>query len=310
MIPGLPNLYDEPFSDSSQIPTFLVSELARRHVTVSLSGDGGDELLGGYSRYFTTEQWWHRIRGVPVWMRHLAAHGLLAVGSGGWDRVGRGMASISKKESRWHNLSNHIIKLAGVLSVDDTSSLYRHFISHWPKPDHVVINGKEPDTHVTQPPLRMDTVVEQIMALDALTYLPDDILVKLDRAAMGVSLESRVPLLDHRVVEFVWRLPLSMKIRDGQGKWILRQVLYRYVPKKLIDRPKMGFGVPIDTWLRGPLNDWAEELLDERRLKREGYLNPVPIRKKWAEQLSGKRNWQYHLWDVLMFQSWLDQQNA
>ena len=182
-------------------------------------------------------------------------------------------------------------------------------VSEWTSPEDVVLNGKEPPTLLSERNLwpSIDDNVARMMALDTLTYLPDDILAKVDRASMGISLEVRVPLLDHRVVEFAARLPLFMKIRDGQGKWLLRQILYKYVPKTLLERPKMGFGVPIDTWLRGPLRDWAESLLDERRLRAEGILNPLPIRKKWAEHLSGKHNWQYELWDVLMFEAWLEE---
>ena len=310
VIPKLPRLYDEPFSDSSQIPTFLVSEMARRHVTVSLSGDGGDELFGGYNRYFKTKQWWHKVRRAPLWTRRLAAHGLMSVRSGDWDRVERFLASISRSETRWSNLSHKIMRLSGVLDVNDTSSLYRHFTTHWPHPDEILINGREPSTFVTQPPINLDSAVEQMMALDTLTYLPDDILVKVDRAAMAVGLETRVPMLDLHVVEFAWSLPLSMKIRNGQGKWLLRQVLYKYVPKELIERPKVGFGVPLDRWLRGPLRDWAESLLNEDRLRQEGFFNPAPIRHKWVEHLSGKRNWQYDLWDVLTFQAWLEQEQS
>ena len=169
----------------------------------------------------------------------------------------------------------------------------------------MVINRKEPPTQITRPPVHLNDVIEQMMALDSVSYLPDDILCKVDRAAMGVSLETRVPMLDHRVAEFAWQLPLDMKIRNGQGKWVLRQVLHQYVPKALIERPKMGFGVPIDGWLRGPLRAWAEELLDASRLRQEGYFNPLPIRDRWEEHLSGRRNWQYCLWDVLVFQAWL-----
>jgi len=300
VIDRLPQLYDEPFSDSSQIPTFLVAEMARQHVKVSLSGDGGDELFGGYNRYFKTHLWWNKVNAIPKPIRHMISKGLLTIPPGVWDRAGYIVAGVS---------GNTVAKLAGVLSVEDGVSLYRYFTTHWDDPAAVVIGGKEGKTEVSDPSIELGHIAEQMMAMDTLTYLPDDILTKVDRAAMGVSLESRIPLLDHRVVEFAWQLPLSMKIRHGQGKWILRQLLYQYVPKKLIERPKMGFGVPIDSWLRGPLRDWAESLLGESRLRQEGYLYPAPIRKKWEEHLSGKRNWQYHLWDVLMFQAWLEAQS-
>jgi len=309
VIPLLPALFDEPFSDASQIPTFLISEMTRKHVTVSLSGDAGDELFGGYNRYLGTQRWWDKIESIPLWARHLASFGLSSLKPAAWDRIGRAVALFPQLGGRGLNLGNKVTKLAGVLEVDDSTSLYRHFISHWPQPDKVVINGYAPPAVATSNLPGLGSVVEQMMALDTLSYLPDDILVKVDRAAMGVSLETRVPMLDHRIVEFAWRLPLHMKIRNGQGKWILRQVLYKYVPKELIERPKMGFGVPIDSWLRGPLRDWAESLLDESRLRREGFFNPWPIRQKWIEHLSGQRNWQYQLWNVLMFQTWFEEQS-
>ena len=209
------------------------------------------------------------------------------------------------------NLGDKLHKGAGVMGARAVDELYLKLVTHW-EPDGLVIGGHEPLTHLRGNPLPLAGLdaVQRMMALDAITYLPDDILVKTDRAAMGVSLEGRVPFLDHRVVEFAWRLPQQLKLRDGVGKWALRQVLYRHVPRELVERPKMGFGIPIDAWLRGPLRDWAESLLDEGRLRREGYFNPAPIRQKWAEHLSGRRNWQHHLWDVLMFQAWLQAQGA
>lgn len=308
VIPRLPTLYDEPFSDSSQIPTFLVSEMARQHVTVSLSGDAGDELFGGYNRYFLTHQWWQRIQTIPSWMRVCIAGSLTLPTPKVWGGVGRCMARLTGNREQWFNLANRVPKLAEVLRSKNGMALYKHFISHWLDPEKVVIDGMEPATTMGSSAISHENLVSEMMALDSLSYLPDDILVKVDRAAMGVSLETRVPMLDHRVVEFAWQLPLSMKIRDGQGKWILRQVLNKYVPEELFDRPKMGFGVPIDSWLRGPLREWAESLLDETRLRREGFFHPDPIRKKWAEHLSGRCNWQYLLWDVLMFQSWYEQE--
>jgi len=311
VIPRLPSLYDEPFSDSSQIPTFLVSQLARQHVTVALSGDAGDELFCGYNRYQMTENLWRKLAAVPRPMRKIAAMALTSVAPQSWDRLAAHLATVVPSAARFANVGDKLHKGAGVLSCQTVDSLYLSLVSHWHDPASIVIDGHEPPTLLNGdvPVLGGLDDVQRMMALDMLTYLPDDILTKVDRAAMGVSLETRVPFLDHRVTEFAWGLPQSMKLRDGQTKWALRQVLYRYVPKELIERPKMGFGVPIDSWLRGPLREWAEALLDEGRLRQEGFFNPAPIREKWNEHLSGRRNWQYHLWDILMFQAWLAEQS-
>lgn len=310
VIPRLPALYDEPFADSSQIPTHLVSQLARRHVTVSLSGDAGDELFCGYTRYTGTERLWRRLSAVPMPLRYTAAQLVRAVPPGALNAVGKRIGS----GPRWARLGDRLHKGAEVIGCGTLEELYRGMVSNWHEPESVVIGGHEPATSLTglRPDLPGLSGIERLMALDLLTYLPDDILTKVDRAAMGVSLETRVPLLDHRVVEFAWSLPLQYKLRpEGGGhttKWALRQVLYRHVPQALIERPKMGFGVPIDSWLRGPLRDWAEDLLSEARLKRDGYFNPALIRQKWAQHLSGERNWQHALWCVLMFQAWLGEQ--
>lgn len=306
VIPRLPSLYDEPFSDSSQIPTFLVSQLTRQHVTVSLSGDAGDELFGGYNRYFLGRSIWNKISWMPLGMRSAAASTITALSPERWDKLAAYMPDFL----RFSAFGDRMHKLAEILTAKEPTEMYWRLVSHWKDPANVIQGTTEPSTMLTEAMrcLPLSDFCEQMMYLDTLSYLPDDILVKVDRAAMGVSLETRVPFLDHRVVEFAWRLPLHFKIRSGQGKWLLRQVLYKYVPKELIERPKVGFGVPIDSWLRGPLRDWAETLLDENRLKQEGFFNLAPIRLKWAEHLSGKRNWQYHLWDVLMFQAWLQEQ--
>lgn len=303
VIPKLQILYSEPFADSSQIPTFLVSQLARQHVTVSLSGDAGDELFCGYNRYQITARLWGRVSRLPRPFRQLAASAVTAVPPGVWDKLG-GLLPMSRAGDKLH-------KGAALLGSRSVADLYRGMVSHWSDPASVVLGATEPATVLTSlnPALQDLGDVERMMALDMLSYLPDDILVKVDRAAMGVSLETRVPFLDHRVVEFAWSLPLAYKLRGGVTKWPMRQVLYRHVPRELIERPKMGFGVPIDRWLRGPLREWAETLLAEPRLRAEGYFDPAPIRQKWVEHLSGKRNWQYHLWDVLMFQSWLETQD-
>lgn len=312
VIPKLPTIYCEPFSDSSQVPTFLVSQLARQQVIVALSGDAGDEMFGGYDRYLLACRIWKMLGPLPQRIRLIAAAILRGLPPAFWTRLFVVAQPILPERFRLATVANKIQKLAEVLALRDGESFYRQLVSHDKNPASIVIGGMEPPTRLTErtswPPT--NAFEHWMMALDAQTYLPDDILVKVDRAAMANSLETRVPLLDHRVVEFAWRLPLSLKIRHGQGKWILRQVLYRHVPRELIDRPKMGFGVPIDSWLRGPLRDWAEALLDDSRLKREGFFNSAPIRKKWLEHLSGRHNWQYHLWDVLMFQAWLEAQYA
>jgi asparagine synthase (glutamine-hydrolysing) len=306
VIPRLPAIYDEPFADSSQIPTYLVSALTRQHVTVALSGDGGDEVFGGYNRYFLATAFWRRTRRLPLAARRLLASTITALPPGKWDRLFSSLSPVLPKRLRLTLAGDKLHKGAAVLDAQTGEALYRKLNSHWQFDEVVVgINGElsKGTTGIDLPEL-----TEQMMALDTVSYLPDDILVKVDRAAMAVSLETRVPFLDHRVFEFAWRLPRSLKYRGGQGKWILRQVLDRWVPRALIERPKMGFGVPIYDWLRGPLKGWAEDLLDESRLRAQGYFQSTPIRKKWAEHLSGQRNWQYHLWDVLMFQAWLEAQ--
>ncbi len=310
VIPRLPAMYDEPFSDSSQIPTFLVSQLAREHVTVSLSGDAGDELFCGYNRYQMSARLWRRLSMMPLPLRRLVAAGLTSVSPQAWNRATGAAERWLPTALRFSNPGDKLHKGATVLDSTSIDALYLRLASHWQDPASVVIGGIEPPTLLTgnAPSLAALDPVQRMMALDMLSYLPDDILVKVDRAAMSVSLETRVPFLDHRVVEFAWRLPQAMKLRDGQTKWALRQVLYRHVPRELIERPKMGFGVPIGAWLRGPLRDWAEALLDPPLLRSQGFFKVEQIRAKWQEHLAGTRDWQYHLWDVLMFQAWLAQQ--
>lgn len=304
VIPRLPSLYDEPFADPSQIPTFLISALARQHVTVSLSGDGGDELFGGYNRYLWVEQIWHRGAALPPFIRKTLAGGL------GWLAQPAMARFFHAAAPNLPNPADKAQKLADSLRVSGPEAIYLDLISHWKQPNEIVIGGREPLNPMMNPAFRLrgGSFVERMMIIDQLTYLPDDVLAKVDRASMGTSLEARAPFLDdHETIEFAWKLPLEMKIRNGQGKWILRQILDRYIPREMIERPKMGFGVPIDAWLRGPLTSWAEALLDEKRLRQEGYFRPAEIRQKWDEHLSGSKNWQYELWNVLMFQAWLEE---
>lgn len=304
----MPKLYDEPFADSSQLPTYLVAGLTRNHVTVSLSGDGGDELFGGYNRYSWGNTIWDRIKWLPLPVRQAFAGFLRTPSPQAWDRLFAVLGSLLPKAWRYSAPGDKLHKLAKLLGARRACDVYLDLISLWSGSS--LVPGSSPlPTVVSDPGCWPEGLnfTEFMMYLDINSYLPDDILVKVDRATMGVSLESRAPFLDYRVAELAWRLPLNIKIRHGQGKWPLRQILYKYVPRELVERPKMGFGVPIDRWLRTSLRDWAESLLDESRLHDEGFLDPLPIRQKWDEHLSGKRNWQYHLWGVLMFQAWKEQ---
>jgi len=308
VIPHLPKFYDEPFADSSQIPTYLVSALARRYVTVSLSGDGGDELFGGYKRYFLWGRVWKAAQWAPAFLREATAWSLRGVEPQRWNRVLGLAGSLFPQTKDLVAPGEKIEKLAQILSAKDSFSRYQVILSDWESANSAVRGGVAPSSMLHQrcagPEFRDFRV--QMMFLDAVTYLPDDILVKLDRAAMAVSLEGRVPYLDHRVVEFAARLPLSMKLRAGSGKWILRQVLRQYVPQQLIDRRKKGFALPVAEWLRGPLREWAEELLSENRLREDGYFNPEIVRRIWVDHLSRQRDLRHHVWALLMFQAWLD----
>lgn len=308
VIPKLPDIYSEPFSDSSQIPTFLVSELASQHVKVALSGDGGDELFGGYNRYLMAQNIWRKSRKIPKPARKLISNLLLTVPPSKWDRVFNHISPILPKSLHIRTAGDKAHKLASVLSLDKNYEYYRALTSHWQQPDELVIGSYEPTTLASSYDAwpKTDSFEHTMMAIDAQTYMSDDILVKVDRAAMANSLETRVPFLDHRIVELAWKMPLEYKIRNGEGKWLLKQVLFRYIPKELIERPKMGFGIPLHDWLRTSLRDWAEALLDENLIKEQGYFHAEPIRKLWLEHLSGEYNHHHHLWDILMFQAWLE----
>lgn len=307
VIPSLQDAYDEPFSDSSQLPTVLVSRLARQHVTVALSGDAGDELFCGYNRYQFVDALWHKVSAAPLSLRRLAARGITGISIESWNRAARALGPGLPRAMRFQNTGDKLHKGAQVMTCASLDALYLGLVSHWDQPGALVRSGSEPPTALNGAALDLAALdgLQRMMALDLLTYLPDDILVKVDRAAMSVSLETRVPLLDHRVVEFAWRLPQSYKLRNGVTKWVLRQVLYRYVPKALIERPKMGFGIPVGDWLRGPLREWGDALLAPSRLIDEGFFEPALVRRCWTEHVSGQRNWQYQLWNVLMFQAWL-----
>jgi asparagine synthase (glutamine-hydrolysing) len=304
VVPRLPTLYDEPFADSSQIPTYLVSKLAREHVTVSLSGDGGDELFGGYRRYSSTARQWQMLSSAPAPMRSLLAKSLRPVTHDDLGRLGsRVLALLPRALNRYR-----LRKLAALAESADREVFYEISQRQWwgspviaSEPIDRLIEGELP---------HCSDFLQHMMAVDTLTYLPDDILVKVDRAAMAVSLESRIPLLDSRVIEFAWSLPTRMKLqnqttRSQTGKWILRSILRRYLPEALFERPKSGFAVPVAQWLRGPLRDWAEDLLDSRSIDREGYLASEAIRRRWREHLTGVEDHSGALWSVLMFQAWL-----
>jgi len=303
VIPRLSTIWDEPFSDSSQIPTFLVSELAKRHVTVSLSGDGGDELFCGYNRYVLGSRIWNKIQLLPLSFRKCV---------GRWFEGSAGiyieqLLNTLPKRLRIANIADKLPKLGGILGHGESMLFYKQLVSHWKNPSQIVLKSTEPTTlfdQKCQHPTSLD-LIEMMMYLDIKTYLPGDILTKVDRASMAVGLECRVPLLDHRLVEFALKVPMEYKYRNGETKWLLKQVLDRFVPRELMDRPKMGFAVPIEHWLRGPLKGWADELLSEKNLLEAGYFDTAIIRNMWNEHTLGHRRWHGCLWNVLMFQSWL-----
>jgi asparagine synthase (glutamine-hydrolysing) len=308
VIPRLPEIYDEPFADYSQIPTFLISQLTRKYVTVALSGDGGDELFGGYNRYSNTPSIWNMLRYVPKFSRGLLARALRVIPVENWDALGSLVHLIFPRHQGKLTDGDKVQRFAELMESTDLIALYRMIISHWAFPNKVVKDGQEPSTFFDNENENFKVLddYQKMMFADLMTYLPDDILTKVDRASMAVGLEARVPILDHRVIEFSWKIPTGMKFRNGEGKWILRQVLYRYVHPELIERGKMGFSLPMDSWLRDPLREWAEELLNPNRLKDDGFFDPQIIRESWKEHLSGERNLGFKLWNVLMFQAWLD----
>jgi asparagine synthase (glutamine-hydrolysing) len=299
VLPQWPRIYDEPFADSSGIPTFLVAQLARQKVGVSLSGDGGDEMFCGYNRHVKLDAIWKRAQWIPYQLRRSFESLFHLIPVDPLEAVLR--------RCKYGLLSDQLQKLLAILRLKGPEQMYIRLSTFWEDPS-LVIGACEIPTLLsdTRQWPELPTPLEQMLYVESMTSLPGDMLAKVDRAAMALSLETRIPFLDHRIVEFAWRLPMSMKLRCGIGKWVLRQVLYKYVPQSLIERPKSGFGVPIDQWLRGPLRSWAEDLLSESRLTRQGILNPKPIRQKWHEHISGYRKWQYHLWGVLMFEAWLD----
>jgi asparagine synthase (glutamine-hydrolysing) len=312
VVPRLPAVFDEPLADSSVIPTLLLAEMTRRDVTVSLSGDGGDELFGGYQHHHVVAKLWRWGRTVPGPARSLVSDGLRRVHPESWDRMSAALRPVLPKRLLDRHPGPALYRMALALKQRGPEAFGRTFFAHWSDAGPVVVGAGVPPLPLTHPDQWADLpdAIHKLMFLDLVTFLPDDIMVKVDRATMAVSLEARAPLLDHRLVEFCWHLPMAMKVRDGSGKLLLRQVLDRYVPRALVDRPKRGFGAPIGAWLRGELREWADSLLDRRRLLDEGFFHPDPIVSRWAEHRSGERDWSASLWDVLTFQAWLEAQKA
>jgi asparagine synthase (glutamine-hydrolysing) len=311
VIPMLPTLYDEPFADSSQIPTYLVAALARRHVTVSLSGDGGDELFAGYGRYDALRQTWHRLNRIPPGLRTVSSRGLAAMASGRVASALRLIRPLLPSRAGRALAPDTLYRMSAAVGARSPEVVYREMVSYWSHPGDLVPGATEPESMLSGERhwAPLEEAVNRAMYLDTVSYLPDDILAKVDRATMGVSLESRAPLIDHRVAEVAWRVPNHLKVRGGQQKWVLRQILYRHVPRALIERPKMGFGVPIAAWLRGPLREWAEHLLSPDRIRREGLLDSDLVATTWRDHLAG-RDRSGQLWGILMLQAWLDAQST
>lgn len=309
IVPQIPIIYSEPFSESSQIPTYLVSKIAKQKVTVSLSGDAGDELFCGYSRYQLANKSWNKISNVPLPLRNVLASGIQSLPHRFLKTVLLPLNGKKDKNGIAINVVDKLLKASDLLKFKNRKEFYnKGFMTHNLNANNWVLNSEKTETLFENNNIEIENYFAEMMATDLVTYLPNNNLAKVDRAAMANSLETRVPFLDHRIVEFALSLPMEYKIRNGVDKWVLREVLYKYVPKSLIERPKMGFAVPLAFWLRGPLKDWCENLLNQKRLDEEGFFNSKIIRTKWQEHLSGKRNWENQLWDVIVFQSWLDEQ--
>ncbi len=300
IIPRLADLYDEPFADSSQIPTTLVSRLARKDVTVSLSGDGGDELFGGYDRYLQGQSLWNRLKAIPGPLRPLVGGVFKTIPVSAWNALFAVLPATLTPGQKGETMH----WLAGNLTSSNFDALFQRLISTWNEPEILVPNAAEAVSPFWARENGNDDTLERMMYLDSVTYLPDDIMAKLDRASMAFGLEAREPLLDHRIFDFAWRLPENQKFRGGKGKWLLRQVLGRYVPDSLTEGPKQGFSVPIADWLRGPLRDWAEDLLSEKRLKEDGLLNTAQVRHTWERLMAGNTGTDARIWTVLMAQAW------
>lgn len=305
-VPRLGRMFDEPFADSSQIPTYLVSKLARQHVTVSLSGDGGDELFGGYNRYVAGPRLWRLLQRVPAPLRPILSEAMRRLAAARQGRLAEGLNGLLPSQRQVRTPAEKLFKISGLLGAKDDQALYERLVSTWPDPERVVLHGGNPAVPRHYPAGL--SFAERMMFLDAMSYLPGDILTKVDRASMAVSLESREPLLDHRLAELAWALPMHFKIRSGETKWVLRQVLDRHVPRPLIERPKLGFGIPIGQLMRGPLRAWAEGLLGEDRIRADGFFNAPLVRERWRQHLAGQYNWEHALWNVLMFQQWHEAQ--
>ncbi len=311
VVPKLADIYDEPFGDSSQIPTYLVSKLARTEVTVSLSGDGGDELFLGYGRYPTLVNYWRLFGAMPQPLRKIVANCLTIVPMKHWDRFFKLAGPILRKTHYAQVNGWRLHRLAGMLAVESPESCYLEMMCHW-DPRTPLIKDAHCLSHELSAQFNQnaDGLMRQAALRDIKSYLPDDILVKVDRAAMANSLETRVPLLDHRIAEFALSMPQDIHFRGGQSKWLLRQVLYKHVPKHLIERPKMGFGVPLADWLRGPLRDWAETLLSPQSIAAAGMLEAEPIRELWQRHLNNETDGHYPLWNVLMLLEWIQRQSS
>ncbi|PPR60741.1 MAG: Asparagine synthetase [glutamine-hydrolyzing] 1 [Alphaproteobacteria bacterium MarineAlpha4_Bin2] len=302
IIPHLPDLYDEPFADSSALPTRLVSQLAKKDVTVALSGDGGDEVFFGYNRYIAAEDAWRRMASMSGWQRRLFSAAAESLSIGTWDRLARLLPTAQRPRMPGEKLH----KLATVFRQPDENAIYRRLVSQWDDPAAFLSAGEETLGEAWRTSEELADFAERMAFLDTVTYLPDDILTKVDRASMSVSLEVRVPLLDHRLIEFAWTLPKRMRIRGSTTKWVLRQVCYRHVPQAIVERPKMGFAIPLASWLQGPLYEWADSLLDEKRLEEGGLFEPAVVRGAWEAFLDGKGNNHHGIWGLLQAQAWLE----